>query len=535
MAADADAFLVELKTALLTFDKAGAGEICDRLIEALDAGRVKFDAERAKRLLGDLRKRRYFELMERTADAFVRAGVRSLNVERQLGQALLDQGRLLEAMVLLTDLARRAGDDPVEGPEVTGLLGRAFKQASVSVASVTPEGGQRIAAKPAEIALRQAVETYHRVYSAAPEVHLWHGINVVACAARAERDGVTLAAAVDWQTTAEEILAEISQREAEAPLPAWDLATAIEACVARERVVEALDWAEKYVSSYDTDAFAIASTLRQLTDVWQLDSRGSPAAGLLPILRGALLRRDGGAVELGTPDLRSGLEATKELQAKFGAESARSARWFKKAFRRTQSVARVMRSGDVHVGTAFLVRGSDLLRDWGRRPVLVTNAHVLAEPPPSHGVGRREARVRFTENKAVEETSFRIDEILFSSPPDALDATIATLREEIEDVPELQLGYSNDIEPDADPRPRLSVIGHPSGRALEISLYDNHLVDLDPPYVYYRSLTEGGSSGSPVFDQDWDVVALHHAANRKRQANEGVAIDAIREELEQGG
>ena len=458
------------------------------------------------------------------------AGIRSLNVRRQSVQALLDQGRLLDGLLLLSELVPAAAGDPVEGPEATGLLGRVYKQAYVD-AFLHPDERRGASAGPARSALRAAVRTYQSVYRSAPGVHLWHGINLVACAARAERDGVALATEVDWRGRADEILAAVARREARGPLDTWDLATALEACVARQRTLDALGWAEGYIGSRGADAFELASTLRQLTEVWQLDSRQSGAAALLPILRGALLRRQGGGVELAADDIGRGPDAPKELQAQFGTESARSAAWFRKAFRRTLSVARVLRPGGGHVGTGFLVRGSDLLAGWGDRPVLVTNAHVLSETPPENGIRPQQARVRFSENEAAEDRSLRVGEILWSSPADALDTTVATLREPAAGVPELELGYSSDIEPDAEPKPRLSVIGHPSGRELEISLYDNHLVALEPPYLYYRSLTEHGSSGSPVFDQEWDVVAVHHAADHERGANEGVAVDAIRAEL----
>lgn len=531
MPVDAQTFLIELKAALVTFDRTRAAQLVDGMIVDLDAGAAELDDGGAQRALGELRRKRYFDLMERLAAACERAGVDSLEVQRQSVQAMLDQGRLLDGIVRLNELAPAAAGDPIEGPEMTGLLGRAYKQAYVDAGSLADAAGGLRSSAAVHGALRLAVRVYESVYRQDPRRHLWHGINVVACAARAERDRVSLETEIDWRGRAQEILAELRRREADKPLDTWGLATALEACVALDRVLDALDWADAYVGSRHADAFELASTLRQLTEVWQLDLPGSSTAPLLEVLRGALLRRQGGELALPDVELTAAEPATRELQARFGPESARSVAWFRKASRRSHGVARVQRPGGGHVGTGFLVRGSDLLASWGERPLLVTNAHVLSETATENGVLPRQARVRFTENEAASERTFRIEKILWSSPPEVLDTTVATLREATEGVPELELGYSSDIEPDAEPRPRLSVIGHPSGRELEISVYDNHLVALELPYVYYRSLTEHGSSGSPVFDQEWDVVAVHHAANHERGANEGVGVDALRDEL----
>ncbi len=55
--------------------------------------------------------------------------------------------------------------------------------------------------------------------------------------------------------------------------------------------------------------------------------------------------------------------------------------------------------------------------------------------------------------------------------------------------------------------------------------------------VHYRTPSEGGSSGSPVFGPtDWKVVALHHAGSNDMprldgqgtyEANEGIALAAL--------
>ena len=84
---------------------------------------------------------------------------------------------------------------------------------------------------------------------------------------------------------------------------------------------------------------------------------------------------------------------------------------------------------------------------------------------------------------------------------------------------------------------RVLIIGHPEGGDLSLSINDNDLLDRDDRYLHYRAPTEGGSSGSPVFNRDWRVIGLHHAGgdaiprlNNKGgtyQANEGIRIDAI--------
>jgi len=45
--------------------------------------------------------------------------------------------------------------------------------------------------------------------------------------------------------------------------------------------------------------------------------------------------------------------------------------------------------------------------------------------------------------------------------------------------------------------------------------------------IHYYSDTGYGSSGSPVFDNQWNLVALHHARKPAESANEGMRIDKI--------
>jgi hypothetical protein len=91
---------------------------------------------------------------------------------------------------------------------------------------------------------------------------------------------------------------------------------------------------------------------------------------------------------------------------------------------------------------------------------------------------------------------------------------------------------------------RVFIIGYPGGRDLALSLQDNKLVGYEGPpngkpqtpgvrLVHYRTPTEEGSSGSPVFDAEgsWEVVALHHGVSPTANANEGIAIDSIQQAI----
>ena len=86
------------------------------------------------------------------------------------------------------------------------------------------------------------------------------------------------------------------------------------------------------------------------------------------------------------------------------------------------------------------------------------------------------------------------------------------------------------------------MIGHPSGLDTpQFSLQDNLLIDYDESLVHYRSPTEPGSSGSPVFDATWSLIAVHHAGGLEipklhgegglYPANEGIAVTAIKGKL----
>ncbi|MFC4612877.1 trypsin-like serine peptidase [Streptomyces maoxianensis] len=57
----------------------------------------------------------------------------------------------------------------------------------------------------------------------------------------------------------------------------------------------------------------------------------------------------------------------------------------------------------------------------------------------------------------------------------------------------------------------VNIIGHPRGRRKEASIRYTSIADRLDNFLHYQADTEPGSAGSPVFDDEWEVVALHHA------------------------
>jgi hypothetical protein len=95
----------------------------------------------------------------------------------------------------------------------------------------------------------------------------------------------------------------------------------------------------------------------------------------------------------------------------------------------------------------------------------------------------------------------------------------------------------------------VNIVQHPRGRPKEIALQDNQVIKADNVVVQYTCDTEPGSSGSPVFNNQWKLVALHHASvatehargravaadPTQRYLNEGIRLSAIATWLETAG
>ncbi|MEU7556639.1 trypsin-like peptidase domain-containing protein [Streptomyces sp. NPDC044571] len=65
----------------------------------------------------------------------------------------------------------------------------------------------------------------------------------------------------------------------------------------------------------------------------------------------------------------------------------------------------------------------------------------------------------------------------------------------------------------------VNIIQHPGGQPKRVALRNNLVYEADEQDIRYFTDTRGGSSGSPVFTDDWQVVALHRGARRVEDVN----------------
>lgn len=73
----------------------------------------------------------------------------------------------------------------------------------------------------------------------------------------------------------------------------------------------------------------------------------------------------------------------------------------------------------------------------------------------------------------------------------------------------------------------VNIIQHPDGRPQRVSLRENRIVSKVSDFLHYEADTQRGSSGSPVYNDRWELGALHHSGVPKTD-NQGhvLLVDA---------
>lgn len=497
------------------------------------------DLAGAKRLVEALRNVRDYETMGQVAEAVSRRDPKDAKNRRLYAQYLIDTGKATAAIDLLRPLAQRLPKTDPESAEAAGLLGRAYKQIFFDAGDKTSAGARE--------ALKQAIVAYRKPFEA-DAANTWHGVNLLALLTRARGLGLRLAADLQPRDIAQQVVATLEAAPA-ARRDEWYLPTLVEASLglgdwdAVERNVRT------YVTAPDARAFQLASTLRQFTEVWDLEQTDDRGRGLVDILRARLMAVPDGGLELGRAELQRLRAApapdATQLEAVLGTEGPQTYRWWRTGLDRALAVAAIRQQLGSRIGTGFLVRAGDLGREPGDELLVMTNFHVVNEHGASPGIRPEVAEIVF---EAVDANrAYAVGELLWSSPPDQHDASLLRLKTPVAGIEPLPIAAALPV---VEPNARVYIIGHPGGRDLAFSFQDNELLDHEGPpagqpqipgvcRLHYRAPTEGGSSGSPVFNgRLWEVIALHHKGGKMGMprlngkdgtyaANEGLSIRSI--------
>lgn len=182
----------------------------------------------------------------------------------------------------------------------------------------------------------------------------------------------------------------------------------------------------------------------------------------------------------------------------------------------------LIREDGVPKGSGFLIHGN----------LLVTNHHVLPQPSAA---GRVTVEFGFRQGDAgsvLTGRRFTVDAERFwlSSPTEALDCTLIALGHALdragEDPRPLALNDRNDKHALGMP---LNLIHHPEGAPQQLTLRNNALLARHEQFLHYQTDSDAGSSGAPVFNDGWQLVAVHHGAVEEggKWVNEGIRLSAL--------
>lgn len=179
---------------------------------------------------------------------------------------------------------------------------------------------------------------------------------------------------------------------------------------------------------------------------------------------------------------------------------------------------------DTSLGTGFMVSPE----------LLVTNHHVI---PDAAAALLSEFAFGYEIDRHHVEAPARIHRAkpggAFYTSPD-LDVTVIELDRPPADFDALTLRRAR-----ARRDQRVNIIQHPGGHYKKISMQNNFVAYADAAVIQYTTSTEPGSSGAPVFDNDFEVIGVHHAggllvepgSGKRYLRNQGISAIAILDDL----
>lgn len=153
--------------------------------------------------------------------------------------------------------------------------------------------------------------------------------------------------------------------------------------------------------------------------------------------------------------------------------------------------------------------------------LMMTNHHVLENSQTAgSSVIEFDYQIDFA-GVPLPVVTFRLQPEVFFLTSENLDYTLVAVSEKsLNDIPIKHYGWNQLFEEEGKiliSQP-VNIIQHPRGEHKQFVFRENKLIDLLPQFAHYTTDTEPGSSGSPVFSDLWEIVALHHSAVPKTDA-----------------
>lgn len=215
------------------------------------------------------------------------------------------------------------------------------------------------------------------------------------------------------------------------------------------------------------------------------------------------------------------------LEYLLGANNLKQLSWIQKGLIASKSVCRILTPNN-GLGSGFLIAPN----------LLMTNNHVIPDENVAAGSFAEFNYEQDAAGNLLPTVRYKLDAGRFhTSPEEKLDYTIVGVAPDAEKPPLEKWGRLA-LNADADPVPseHVVIIQHPNGGLKQIVLTANQVVRLWEHRLQYTTDTLPGSSGSPVFNDQWQVIAIHHAGGDlkvnaqgvKRFVNEGILMSAIR-------
>src|SRR5688572_19796261 len=149
--------------------------------------------------------------------------------------------------------------------------------------------------------------------------------------------------------------------------------------------------------------------------------------------------------------------------------------------------------------------------------ILCTNHHVLCArdrgelPPDAPSLEKQTEAMRVVfgfDSQSVQGATARVARRLCADP--ALDYALLRIAP-APGLPPLRIAASQLVATEQHKVP-VNIIQHPNGQPKKVACRNNLATRSEGTEIRYFTDTDGGSSGSPVFNDAWEVVALHRGA-----------------------